>query len=235
MTLNGPSAHPSSSFEQFCINYCNEKLQQLFIQLILKQEQEEYEREGIAWQTVGARPSLNPRVPGGREMGGGTVLGRQVCGGGLQDVDTGQEHRQETGGQGSGATLLACHRWSTSTTPPSWTWWSDPTGASWRCWMRPAALRAPSPTGSSCRPWTHTTATTHTIPAARCPSAPAVPPPSAPPTFPSTGECPTVHTACLGVGGGSWWWLSLLCRAFSPFSPRSPSHLLGIDLGCPHP
>lgn len=40
------------SFEQLCINYCNEKLQQLFIQLILKQEQEEYEREGIAWQTV---------------------------------------------------------------------------------------------------------------------------------------------------------------------------------------
>lgn len=42
------------SFEQFCINYCNEKLQQLFIQLILKQEQEEYEREGITWKTVSA-------------------------------------------------------------------------------------------------------------------------------------------------------------------------------------
>uniref|UniRef100_A0A8D3CSZ7 Unconventional myosin-Ic-like n=1 Tax=Scophthalmus maximus TaxID=52904 RepID=A0A8D3CSZ7_SCOMX len=42
----------SSSFEQFCINYCNEKLQQLFIELTLRSEQEEYETEGIAWETV---------------------------------------------------------------------------------------------------------------------------------------------------------------------------------------
>lgn len=41
-----------NSFEQFCINYCNEKLQQLFIQLTLKSEQEEYQREGIQWEPV---------------------------------------------------------------------------------------------------------------------------------------------------------------------------------------
>uniref|UniRef100_A0A8C3ACA2 Myosin Ic, paralog a n=1 Tax=Cyclopterus lumpus TaxID=8103 RepID=A0A8C3ACA2_CYCLU len=41
-----------NSFEQFCINYCNEKLQQLFIELTLRSEQEEYETEGIAWETV---------------------------------------------------------------------------------------------------------------------------------------------------------------------------------------
>lgn len=41
-----------NSFEQFCINYCNEKLQQLFIELTLKREQEEYAKEGIKWTPV---------------------------------------------------------------------------------------------------------------------------------------------------------------------------------------
>ena len=35
------------SFEQFCINYCNEKLHELFIELTLKSEQEEYLEEEI--------------------------------------------------------------------------------------------------------------------------------------------------------------------------------------------
>lgn len=39
-------------FEQFVINYCNEKLQQLFIVLTLKQEQEEYVREGLQWEHI---------------------------------------------------------------------------------------------------------------------------------------------------------------------------------------
>uniref|UniRef100_A0A672LRR6 Unconventional myosin-Ih-like n=1 Tax=Sinocyclocheilus grahami TaxID=75366 RepID=A0A672LRR6_SINGR len=46
-------------FEQFCINFCNEKLQQLFIQLTLKSEQEEYEMEGIEWEPV---PYFNNKI-----------------------------------------------------------------------------------------------------------------------------------------------------------------------------
>jgi len=41
-----------NGFEQFCINYVNEKLQQYFIELTLKAEQEEYVREGIKWTPI---------------------------------------------------------------------------------------------------------------------------------------------------------------------------------------
>mmetsp|Transcript_13928 Transcript_13928/g.34013 ORF Transcript_13928/g.34013 Transcript_13928/m.34013 type:complete len:1221 (+) Transcript_13928:174-3836(+) len=41
-----------NSFEQLCINFVNEKLQQIFIELTLKAEQEEYAREGIPWKQI---------------------------------------------------------------------------------------------------------------------------------------------------------------------------------------
>jgi len=52
LDIYGFEVFENNSFEQFCINFCNEKLQQLFIELTLKSEQEEYVKEGIQWEPV---------------------------------------------------------------------------------------------------------------------------------------------------------------------------------------
>ena len=41
-----------NSFEQFCINYANEKLQQQFCMHVFKLEQEEYQKEKLNWTKV---------------------------------------------------------------------------------------------------------------------------------------------------------------------------------------
>uniref|UniRef100_A0A8D0HCX4 Unconventional myosin-Ia n=1 Tax=Sphenodon punctatus TaxID=8508 RepID=A0A8D0HCX4_SPHPU len=52
LDIYGFEIFQDNSFEQFVINYCNEKLQQIFILMTLKEEQEEYIREGITWTPV---------------------------------------------------------------------------------------------------------------------------------------------------------------------------------------
>ncbi|XP_069053319.1 unconventional myosin-Ib isoform X1 [Lepisosteus oculatus] len=52
LDIYGFEIFEDNSFEQFIINYCNEKLQQIFIELTLREEQEEYIREGIEWTHI---------------------------------------------------------------------------------------------------------------------------------------------------------------------------------------
>ncbi|XP_019936002.2 unconventional myosin-VIIa [Paralichthys olivaceus] len=42
-----------NSFEQLCINFANEQLQQFFVKHVFKLEQEEYARENIVWEHIG--------------------------------------------------------------------------------------------------------------------------------------------------------------------------------------
>ncbi|KAG7132516.1 Myosin-1 like protein [Verticillium longisporum] len=52
LDIYGFEIFEKNTFEQLCINYVNEKLQQIFIQLTLKTEQEEYAREQIQWTPI---------------------------------------------------------------------------------------------------------------------------------------------------------------------------------------
>ncbi|CAG8432949.1 9867_t:CDS:10 [Diversispora eburnea] len=52
LDIYGFEIFDENSFEQLCINYVNEKLQQIFIELTLKTEQEEYVREKIKWTPI---------------------------------------------------------------------------------------------------------------------------------------------------------------------------------------
>ncbi|XP_077451435.1 unconventional myosin-IXAa-like [Stigmatopora argus] len=52
LDIFGFEDYENNSFEQFCINFANERLQHYFNQHIFKLEQEEYRSEGISWHTI---------------------------------------------------------------------------------------------------------------------------------------------------------------------------------------
>jgi len=52
LDIHGSEIFDENFFEQFCINYCDEKIQQVYIDFVLKEEQSKIQNEGIDWTEI---------------------------------------------------------------------------------------------------------------------------------------------------------------------------------------